>query len=914
YRRQQPKPFSTVPYSRDPNFIDRPEILAWIGKKCDGPASRAALIGIGGIGKSQAVIEYAYRVRDNRPQTWIFWIHASTAARVEEAYRGIADRLNLPGRSKSNVNVCQLVSNWLCDETNGQWILILDNTDNVEVFFPQRKPQDASTPLGNYLPQSQNGSILVTSRNRDAALRIVGDPRNVMQVQAMGKSQALQSLRNRLHSTSDEDGMADLLDVLGYIPLAITQAAAFINRRSRMTVSNYLSDFHRSLERKGSLLGRDMGDLRRDGSASNSVATTWRLSFESMREERPSAADLLSLMSFFHPHGIPEWVLRKYRRTATPNDEDIADDEFDDDLDLLQALSFVTVSVNDDVYEIHALVQFCTRIWLSSLHAEDVWRQRFLSLMAKEFPTGDYPNRAKCQQLIPHLESLYDQEPPGKEAAKEWAPLLTNAAWYMWHEGNYNAAQGIALKAFEVKERMARHDDIPTLTTTTVLSAVLRGQGKYKEAEELNRRALKGYKKILGTHHPDTLTSASNLALILRDQGKYEEAEGMQRQALEGREKEMGAQHPDTLMSMSNLALVVRDQGKYDEAEVLGRRALEGREKVLGKRHPNTLTSANNLALILQEQGKYDESEKLNRQALEGREAELGKQHPHTLASASNLAVVLQDQGKYNEAELVNRRVLDAYKKELGMQHPNTLTSVSNLAFVLEDQGQYDEAERLNRRALEGRETALGKQHPDSLTSLSNLAFTLRRQKKYSESEILNRQALEGREEQLGAQHPDTLTSVNNLALVLRDQQKYTEAEGLGRRALQGYELGAYHPHMLTSQSNLASILQDQGKHSEAEAMNRRVLEAYEMKLGMEHPDTLRSVSNLASVLRGQRRYVEAEDLNRRVLKGREKQLGEQHPDTMKSVSDLASVLRDQGKREEAEQLEQQPQKAREEL
>ncbi|KAI8628837.1 hypothetical protein F5Y19DRAFT_98593 [Xylariaceae sp. FL1651] len=905
YQKQQCEPFSTVPFGRDPNFVDRPEILAWLSEKCDGPAIRVALIGIGGIGKSQVVIEYAYRVRDNRPQTWVFWVHASTAARVEEAFRSIADRLSLPGRHDSNTNICQLVSNWLCDERNGRWVLILDNADDIETFFPQQKPHDASNPLGNYLPQSPNGSIVVTSRNKDAAVRIVGDFRNVMQVRAMGKSQAVQLLRNRLHTTSNEDGITELLDALDYIPLAITQAAAYINRRPRMTVLSYLDEFRGSAQRKRKLLHRDSGDLRRDGSASNSVKATWRVSFESMRKERPSAADVLSLMGFFYPQGIPEWILRKYYKTTMENDEEDTDGEFDDDMDLLQALSFVTTAVDESIYQTHALVQFCTRDWLYSRGEEEVWRRRFLSLMATELPTGEFQNRAKCQQLLPHLETLYEQELPGNEAAKEWAQLLTNVAWYLWREGQYNAAQDAAVKAFKIKERIFRFSDLSTLKTAAILASILRGQGKYNEAEEMNRRIVQGYEKVLGKQHLDTLTSVSNLALVLRDQGKYEEVGTIQRQALEGRRKKLGAQHPDTLTSMSNLALVLRDEGKYDEAEMLSRQALEGRKEVLGKHHPSTLTTASNLALVLHEQGKYDESEMLNRQVLDGREAELGKQHPYTLMSISNLALVLQDQGKYSDAEMMNRRVLDAYEKGLGLQHPNTLTSVSNLASVLQDQGKYNEAEQLNRQVLEERERVLGKQHPDTLTSLSNLAFTLRCEEKYEEAETLNRQALEAREERLGPHHPDTLTSVNNLSLVLLDQQKYAEAEISSRNAAKGYhiKLGAQHPHTLTSLNNLASILKHQGKYEEAEAMNRRVLEAYEKELGMEHPDTLRSVSNLASILQDQGKHEEAERLNKRALEEREKQLGMHHPNTIKSAGDLASVLQVQGKYDEAARL-----------
>ncbi|KAI0977558.1 hypothetical protein F4678DRAFT_18637 [Xylaria arbuscula] len=901
---RQPRAFSTVPFARDPNFVHRPDILAWIDEKCDAPGARAALVGLGGIGKSQAIIEYAYRVRDDRPETWVFWVHASTTLRVEEAYRGIADRLHLPGRHKPNVNICQLVSHWLCDEMNGRWILILDNADNAETFFPEPKPE-MPTPLGNFLPQSQNGSILVTSRSKDAALRLVGDLRNVMEVHAMSDSQANQLLRNKLHAAPDEDGMMELANALDRIPLAITQAAACINRRSHMTVSGYLDEFHRSASQKTNLLERDLGDLRRDGSVSNSIKTTWHLSFRGMYSQRSSAADLLSLMSFFHPQGIPKWVLRQYSKTQRPTDNDSVDDELEDDLELLDGFSFVTRTIDGDTCEVHALVQFCTRAWLSAFGQAEKWTRHFLYLMSKAFPTGDFQNRTKCRQLMPHLEHIHNQEPDDEEDAKEWAQLLTNVAWHMWHEGNYNTAEAAATKAFIVRERILGDDDMSTLTTMAVLASVLRGGGKYREAEKMNRQALSGYERALGQRHPDTLTSMSNLALVLRDQGKYYEAEKLHRQALEGRETELGTHHSDTLASMSHLALVYRDQGKYPEAETLNRRVLQGREELLGKKHPSTLTSASNLALVLYERGQYEESEELNRQTLKEREEVLGKQHYHTLTSMGNLAMVLQDRGKYNESETMNRHLLGIYEQELGMQHPNVLTSVSNLASVLQDQGKYEEAEELHRRSLGGRERVLGRKHPDSLTSLSNLAYTLRCQERFSESEALNRQALRGREVELGLHHPDTLTSMNNLALVLRDQQKYAEAERLSRRAAQEYrtKLGARHPHTLTSLNNLAAILQDQKKYNEAEMVNRRVLEAYEKELGKQHPDTLKSLSNLATIMHRREKYEAAERLHRRTLEGREQQLGLRHVDTIKSVSDLASVLRDQGKHDEAERL-----------
>jgi hypothetical protein len=412
-------------------------------------------------------------------------VHASTKARFEEAYRDIADRLELPRRNNPKVDVLRLVSNWLCDETNGKWMMIVDNADDIEVFYPKRTGTideslaPISTSLVAYLPQSRNGSILITSRSKDAAASLAGGHKNIKEVSAMDESQALHLFRSKMQDASNKEGAADLVCALDYIPLAITQAAAFINRRGRITPSSYLDEFQRNDKKRESLLNRNAGDLRRDQRALNSVVLTWQMSFERIHKQRHSAADLLSLMSFFNPQGIPEWILRSYSRgvAQTSNDEE-ADSAFDEDLDILLAYSLVKATADKGVWEMHALVQFCTRVWLSSFSDAQRWNRSFLALMAREFPYADFKNWAKCQQLLPHVESLYKSELSGNQTVREWAKVLDYAAWYMQT-----------------------------------------AQGKYDEAEKLNRRALEGREKDLGTQHPDTLMSVSNLALVLRYQG-----------------------------------------------------------------------------------------------------------------------------------------------------------------------------------------------------------------------------------------------------------------------------------------------------------------------------------------------------------------------------------------------------------
>ncbi|KXJ84799.1 P-loop containing nucleoside triphosphate hydrolase protein, partial [Microdochium bolleyi] len=516
------EPFSTIPFLPDPDFVKRHDVTAWLDTTLAQPGSRAALVGLGGIGKSQVAIEYAHRIRQQSPSTYVLWVHADTQARFEEGYRGIAERLQLPQRHDPQADVLQLVYNWLFNTGNGQWLMILDNADNVEVFFPSLRNRPGTIvskqrPLASLLPQSTNGRVLITSRNRDAAERLSGGW-GVFFMQRMDENQATQLLLKKLRDRYEEEAAAALAQALEYIPLAITQAAAYIARRwPRISCSTYLEQFRRSEKKKESLLYRDLGDLRRDGTAANSVVVTWQITFEQIQKERRSAADLLSLMSLFSPQEIPEWVLRSYYQrecriekhhdNGTKNSEGAVDDDnddgddddgLDDDLETLRDYSLVAMTVQQDIYEMHALVQFCARAWLSSVGDVVRWKRTFLHIMSENYPPGNYENWAKCQQLEPHIAQLIETQPADAKGATEWARLLTNAGWYGRQMGGYDRAKALLWKAVEVREAVLGTEDSDTLASVSILALVLQYQGKYEEAEMMNRRALDGREKALG--------------------------------------------------------------------------------------------------------------------------------------------------------------------------------------------------------------------------------------------------------------------------------------------------------------------------------------------------------------------------------------------------------------------------------
>ncbi|PVH91625.1 hypothetical protein DM02DRAFT_722341, partial [Periconia macrospinosa] len=462
--------------------------------------------------KSQLAIEYAYQTHDRSAETWVPWVHASNAARFEQSYRDIAGRVKISGRQDPKVNIFQLVHDWLCSSKD-RWLLVLDNVDDarflLDVPMAQRDEapdsRSAPKPLRSYIPHSEHGSVLVTTRNQDAALKLV-ERRDIISVQPMNEVQASSLFKKKLEEDEDSISIDELAATLEYMPLAIVQAAAYIAQRApRCSARQYLDEFRRSERKRTSLLIRDERQLRRDWEAKNSILVTWQISFDHIQQTRPSAADLLSLMSFFDRQGIPADVLRdragqagtsgqQQQEANDPPSGDImsqsseGDDEFEDDVVTLRNFCFISVESDSRNFEMHALVQLATREWLDANSRPEQWRREFTALMAREFPSGSFENWTRCQVLLPHVAPMFDKKPTEEELLQDWAQVLYNAGWYLWMQGQYREAEGVARKGVETRGSIAGQDAVATLDSVSILAVVLQYQGKYEAAEAMNRR------------------------------------------------------------------------------------------------------------------------------------------------------------------------------------------------------------------------------------------------------------------------------------------------------------------------------------------------------------------------------------------------------------------------------------------
>ncbi|KAJ5504600.1 Tetratricopeptide-like helical [Penicillium fimorum] len=883
-----------VPFARNTRFVGRQQEIHYIENFiiCATGPTKVAIHGLGGIGKTQIALELAYRTREKVPERSIFWIPCTSYESVQQAYVNIASALGISDIEPAKMK--EQVKSHLSQDRAGKWLLIFDNADNMEMWT---KGSATAPPLKNFLPRSGNGHILFTSRNRKLAVKVASP--NVLSIPDVDQITAMKILEKSLIQEGllhDSYTTTALLEQLGFLPLAISQASAYMNE-NKIVLSDYLSLLKERETNAAELLSEEFEDDGRYPETQNPVLATWMISFQQIQDLDELAADYLSFIACINPRDIPQSILPP----ATSAKKRV------DALGLLSAYSFISEHACNSSFSLHQLVHLATRNWMRRTEVLVHWVHRATQQLDGIFPDDDHNNQRLWREYLPHALYLINSE-EFHDIHYEYVGLSSRVGRSLQSDGRYNEAKVIFFDCLKVREKALGPEDPDTLTSVSNLGSVLEQQGKYEEAEAMHRRALAGRETILGPEHPDILTSVSHLGSVLEQQSKYEEAEAMHRRALAGREIVLGPEHPDTLTSVSLLSSVLERQGKYEEAEDMHRQALSDRKKILGLEHPDTLTSVSHLGFVLKRQGKYEEAEDMHRRALAGREIVLGPEHPDTLTSVSHLGSVLERQGKYGEAEAMHRRALAGYETVLGPEHPDTLANFSLLGSVLKRQGKYEEAEAMHWRDALGSEKVLGPEHPDTLTSVSHLGSVLERQGKYEEAEAIHRRALVGYEKALGPEHPDTLASVSHLGSVLERQGKYEEAEAIHRRALVGYEkaLGPEHPDTLASVSNLGSVLERQGKYEEAEALHWRDVLGSEKVLGPEHPDTLTSVSHLGSVLERQGKYEDAEDIHRRALAGYEKALGPKHPDTLASVGHLGSVLERQGKYEEAESMHRQ--------
>ena len=727
-RREFPELHSTpgrpwlVPDSmRTRYFTGRDDLLELLRRQL-GERHRAALSGLGGIGKTQTAIEYARRNRRAYPDG-VFWVNAEALGGLISGFAEIAKAVHLPlADSNDHDRVVKSALAWL--ERTDRWLLILDNVNDRRVALP-------------FVPARGAGDLLITSR--ESVFPEFGIPR-ATELQDLKSDESVRFLLARTGRDDadlpDRSAAAELVAELGNFPLALEQAAAYITETNASFIA-YLNAFRK---RRVALLEKADDLLTHE-----TVAATWAANFEAVERVSSAASDVLRIGALLAPEAIPfELFLKGADALGDCIAEALAGR---DELAMAEVLrplarySLIRFDPTLRAFSVHRLVQEIA--WAAVPERErPAYVERTVGALDAAFPEVNFATWAQCERLVPHVASIAARIDPAERRSDASSRLLNRAGRYLWE------------------------------------------RGRYPEAKALHERALAIAERALGAKHPDVALSLSNLANVLFYQGRYADAQALNQRALTIRERAFGTDHPLVATSLNNLASIYKERGQDEEARPLYERALAIREHALGAEHTLVAASLNNLALIHYNQGRYREAAELQQRALAIRERTLGPEHPDVAASLYNLALVHMAQGRYAEAQTLHEQALAIRERAFGCEHPTVGTSLDGLATAYREQSRPDEAQALHERALAVREHALGPNHPDVAETLCGLAALRILQRNYTEADRLYERALAIREGALGPDNVFVADTLAGMASLRKEQGQIDDALALYERAL----------------------------------------------------------------------------------------------------------------------------------
>ena len=747
----EPKHF-TVPYARNAYFTGREEILTQLhetlGQSGAAALSQAkAIAGLGGVGKTQTAVEYAYRYfQQESGYDWVLWVNASNLT-LASSFGALATDLALPNHQENKLDEnIAAVRHWL--GTTDRWLLIFDNVDDPQAVKPFR-------------PQNPKGRILITSRvQRLETLGVAG----AIALDMMTKAEAEEFLQRRTErnpiAPSEHQSIAALAKTLGYLPLALEQAAAYILAKG-IGFGAYLRSYEK---RRLQLLEKEKPQT---GDYPESVATTWAINFEAVQTSSEAAADLLRVSAFLAPDNIPYEILLLGKdqlgaalgaALAETADDELVIPELLEELTRYSLIRLETA----DRYSIHRMVQEVLRDVLAAQRQQ--WIDRTVAALNETFPNPEFENWWRCDRLIEHVLAIDLQQ---ATQTIELGRLLNQAGCFLDNQGRYIEAESIYLEALQLRKIVLGEQHTDTSTSLNNLAWLYYSQGRYEEAVPLYSEALETKRILFGDTHPDVASILNNLGLLYEAQGQYEQAELLLQQALEISIFSLGEEHPDVAQSLNNLAALYESQGRYEKAELSYLKALEMRRILLGEDHPDIVESLNNLADLYRTQGRLEESEILFLKVLQLGKYLWGENHPRIASSLNNLALVYFSQKLYSKAEKCYLQALKMNKALLGKIHPNIATCLNNLATLYKKQDRYEEAKLLYQQAIEMQRSLLREEHPSMASCLNNLAKLHSYLKEYKEAELVYLKALII-VEKLGENHPTTQKVRENFRYLLQ--------------------------------------------------------------------------------------------------------------------------------------------------
>lgn len=750
------------------------------------------LHGLGGIGKSALAAWYAWKhIAD---YTQVVWVNAESTAGIEDGLRALALALEPQLAVLPSEALVERATAWLVEHPG--WLLVLDNVTAVS---------DVTT-LMSRLGAGQ-GRFLITSRRATGWDRL---GLSALSLDALEPGDALELLGEVIGSNpQDLDGGTELCAELGFLPLAIEQAGAYIRQNLRDAhdgggVRAYLE-----------LLAAAPAELYaagdEDTASERTIARIWNLTLDRLADT-PLAGHVLRVLAWYAPDAIPLSLLQGLA----------SERELGEMIGRLAAHSMITRVRRDPTdsdftpsVSVHRLVQAVTRApdpadRHRSPNDIDQARRTAAGLLDAALPDGEEPDSwAAWERLMPHVHAMSD--------------------------------------------RTSRDSDTPFIIHVFHRAGrFLYGHGDSTWGIQYLERALEGLCNVVGTNQYETLRCRNNLACAYESAGRLGKAIALYEQTAADTSRILGREHPEALIVRCNLAYAYRKAGRLTLAIPLLEQVTADALRVLGDDHPDTLAVLENLAGAYLAAGHIDRAIPLYERVIADADRILGRCHPSTLAFRNALGYAYQSSGEVHTAILMLEQVAADRVQVLGEDHPDSLASRYNLARAFEIAGDLEVAIPLFEAVLADQSRVEGDDHPDCLTTSASLAGAYEASGDAGRAIWIYEHTLSNLVRVVGDDHPDVLAVRNNLAGALRTAGELDRAITLYEHNAADVRrvLGEDNEISLVTSFNLAGAYQEDGKVQRAVALYEEIVASASTVLGADHPNTKLYTARLDSARR----------------------------------------------------------------
>ena len=727
-----------MPYEENPHFVGRKELLKTLRMRLSDVGSkqynhRIALHGLGGVGKTQTALAYVYAHKSDYES--IYWITGVNQASLFSGFQTIAKSAYL---LKGTIDiqpmeVAKTVLSWLSRQDS--WLLVIDNLDDFSI-------------VKGFLPPRDSGKhTIITTRNPN----FYEIPAEGMEIDVLDPQDATELLiiRSTLPPKVDSEQVQSeanlIVKELGYLALAIEQAAAFIRETSK-NIFKFLPSYRADRKKHHIRIPRGNWEY------SKAVGTTWHLSFQQIEQNNVGASELLKLFAFLNPDGILLKFLERGKDGLPDLLRDLIAnaDDFYQALGELERFSFIRREDSgvEDSITIHRLVQYVIKDDMDDSQFS-LMTESIIALSDHAFPRHwEKEMRLVCRKFQEQVFVPLSEVKLVKSEAL--FRILTVVGTFLQEDGKYEQAAELRLKVVDISTTLKGSEHRDTLKAMAQLAETYRYLRLWKKSIELYEKVLETSTKVLGDDHVDTWTVMGDLAATYRSVRRREEAISMQKKVLDARLKALGEEHPDTLRAMGNLGATYRNQGRLEDAAKLQEKVLESRLKIMGDEHPETLRAMINFAVTCRFQQDPQRAAHLEERVVEIRMNTLGLEHPDTLDAMRNLAASYSSQKRLNDALKLQETVLKTRARVMGEEHPDTLWAMASIADTYHEQRKFEAAVTLQENVLNIRRRRMGNSNHETVIAMKKLAKTYSSLRRWAEASKLQAEVVQARKQIFG--------------------------------------------------------------------------------------------------------------------------------------------------------------------